>query len=498
MYDPEGAVAKQLTPLLVNELTSKYGIPDDAQDVAEYINVLIGNNRSAADICSEVKEVVNIPIDEGFVTAVFSEISRLEGSAAQEQPPQISQNPPQISQNLPQQPPQEQPQFQQPPQQPAQFQQPPQEQVAQFQQPLQEQFQQPQQNFQTFQPPANVSAFPVQSAFPDAFPPQTHFEDKEMHVDFQKSGPEMRRTLPTGPKGRRAGGVGKDYSAKGAQKKSYGMQNAANLEKALSLSSNAQSVNVPFVRKPKGRCTDFPYCKNRECALAHPTKKCFAYPSCPNPPGTCDYLHPSEDTVLMAELEKTKKQFLERQQERYAPQPQVTLCTYGILCSKELCPFGHPTPANKDAKVINARWCRANKKCENPDCEYAHSSPNYQAPAAPVHPSATGGFNKYATKHKATTLEQCKFALYCTNYQCPKRHATSHAACRAGESCTRMDCYFNHLIDEDCRFADGCRNNPCFFRHPDGREKAHFGGESTNTRAFAVPDDQIMEQAVQE
>lgn len=547
LYDPEGPTAKQLLPLLVNELTSTYGIPDDAQDVAEYINVLIGNNRTAADICSEVKEVVNIPIDEPFIGRVFAEIAKLEQSR-QEQAQ---------TQTQPQAQTQETSQFQQPsfqseqPQPESQPQSFPNEQPQTFQ--PESVFNQPQnfqnnnsvfsnatqntqngqsfateqnfasgQNFQNGQNFTNENAFP-QSAFPSYSGNQdvpADSEDKLMHVDFQKLGNELRRAAPQGPKGARGGksGISKDFQSNSRnQKKSFGMKNAANLEKALALSSNAQTVNMaPFVpRAPKGRCKDFPYCKNRECQFSHPTKKCFAYPNCPNPPGTCDYLHPSEDGELMQELEKTKRQFMDRKKERMMV-PQVTLCKYGILCSKELCPFGHPTPANKDAKVIIPKWCRENKNCQNENCEYAHSSPNYQAPVQAPAPAAqyinipggsgpkfmnkTGPKFSNFNKRTPTTLEQCKFGMNCTNQLCPKRHSTSSVACRGGYNCTRLDCTFNHPIEEDCRFGNECKNKYCYFRHPDGRERALFenSSDSTSNRSFAVPEDQVMEQAVQQ
>lgn len=483
MYDPEGPLAKQLTPLLVNELTSKYGIPDDAQDVAEYINVLIGNNRSAADICSEVKEVVNIPIDEAFVGAVFAEIGRLEGINQAQAQEQISQPvaAPQVQQTQPMQQQQVEP-AQLPAQAPPLF-------------PVQLN-------------PFTQAQFTLAHAFAaQAFQPQGTFEtqpqeDKEMHVDFQKLGPEFRKTLPAGPRGKKAGGVGKDFTAK--TKKSFGIANAANLERALDLSAGAQSIPSNFVaRAPKGRCRDFPHCKlGRDCKFSHPTKKCNAYPNCRNAPGTCDYLHPSEDGELMEELDKTRKEYLERRSRVDRPatrfqQPQVMSCKYGVLCSKELCPFGHPTPANTDAKIFIQNWCRENKSCTNTECKYAHSSPNYQAPArAPVQAVSTRP--NYNSKPAPTSLEQCKFGWSCTNKLCARRHATSYTPCRFGAECTRLDCSYNHPIDEDCRFGDSCKNNPCYFRHPDGREKAQFSGATTSARSFAVPEDQIMEQAVQE
>lgn len=484
LYDPEGPVAKQLAPLLVNELTSTFGIAEDAQDVAEYINVLIGNNKLALEICAEVKEVVNIPIDEQFVGRIFTEIGRLS-----QQPPEQQQQQQPVSQPQQIQPqqlaqPQVQPQVQAQPFPSFDFTQNQQQQIPQ-QIPQQSQIQSQSQ----IQPPS----FPVDPASIDfsAFAPKKN-------VGFK---PDVRQMAPAGPKGRSKGGIGKDYTAN-PKKKGLNTKNVANLNKALALSSHAQSVDMaPFVpRAPKGRCTEFPWCRNRECKFSHPAKKCFAYPNCPNPPGTCDYLHPSEDGELMAELEKSKQQMIERKKERF--QPQVTLCKYGILCSKELCPFGHPTPANKDAKVIIQKWCRENKNCENPQCEFAHSSPNYQAPAAPPKQNFAQfqprGNLKY-TKPTPTSLEQCKFGQGCTNQQCPKRHATSNVACRNGANCTIPYCTFSHPIEEECRFGDECKNKFCFFRHANGKEKLLFEkADATSQRSFAVPDDQVMEQAVQE
>ena len=513
-YDPQGPVAKQLTPLLVNELTSTFNIPDDAQDTADYINMLIGQNRTAGEICAEVKEVVSIPIDETFMGRVFQEIGRLQLLQQQQAHTQAEYTPPQqqeqqIEAQQPLQPPQ------QPPVQPPQAQIPVATNV--FPQPLQvNPFQpaQPAQHVQHAQPvvgvpsPFTAPTGPAVPQFPTG-PQGIKHEKRDTHVNFSKLATDFKRNGGIGKGARPAGkssGVGKDYVSNGkTQKKSFGMQNAANLQKVLAMAPQ-DSVNMQHntPRPPKGRCPDFPHCKNRECTLAHPTKKCFAYPNCPNGPGTCDYLHPSEDGELMRELEKTKQEFYDRKALKFAP-PQVTLCKYGILCSKELCPFGHPTPANKDAKVIIPKWCRENKNCQNEHCEYAHSSPNYQAPARVAAPpvqkfNAKPAYNKYAMQRTPTSLEQCKFGLNCTNQGCTKRHATSAVACRAGYNCTRMDCTFHHQIDEDCRFGNECKNSNCYYRHPDGREKARFqqsGAPQTIERPFAVAEDQVMEQATQ-
>lgn len=175
--------------------------------------------------------------------------------------------------------------------------------------------------------------------------------------------------------------------------------------------------------------------------------------------------------------------------------PTVEVCKFGVICSKELCPFGHPTPANKDAKVSIPKWCRHNKECVNERCGFAHSSPNYQAPApTPKH--------QQHARAPPTSLEQCKFNKACTNRNCHRRHATSLVACQRGNDCKIPFCTFNHIINEDCRSGNDCPHKVCYFKHPDGREneflKQNTGnGAQTSERTFAVADDQVMEQAVQ-
>lgn len=436
-FDPEGPIGQQLKSSLIVELANKFNIPDDAEDVSEFILVLIGSNKTAVEVAAEVKELVDIPINEEFVNTIFMEIKRLMGQAESSQP------------------------------------QPEQTQPVQTQAVEQHQQEEPQ----------------IQG--------ETEMQDIPMN-------------LPTGPRALQSrnnnkmntrGGINKNNNRNGP-KKSFAMQNPENFEKVLSMSNSNVTNMKQFIQKPaKGRCRDFPYCNNKECQFSHPTKLCFAFPNCANAPGTCNYLHPGEDDELMAKLAKSRQEYMDKKKNTETA-GTIGICKFGMLCSKDICPFGHPTPANKEAKVLVLQWCPAGKTCEDVQCTKAHPSPNYQAPAVQAKP-------KPKPAQPELTLEQCKFGPSCTNLKCPRRHATTPVVCREGANCVRIDCFFSHPIDEDCRFGANCTNKTCMFRHPEGRnlpnptntwsKDSEMGNNNvTNERSFAVPEDQVMEQAIQE
>lgn len=288
---------------------------------------------------------------------------------------------------------------------------------------------------------------------------------------------------------------------------------------------DGKDQNVNFVRtKKEGRCKVFPHCPlGRSCPHAHPTKVCSEYPNCPKAPGTCEFLHPNEDEELMKEIEKTREEFQQRKLALLAAkkkpvQTGIVLCKFGTLCSNPMCPFGHPTPANEDAKVIDLMWCPNNLTCEDPQCTKAHSSLSKIREVKPMTVKKVSAPPAMARPPVEKSLEQCKYGIHCTNKRCKFRHAKSHVMCRDGANCTRIDCFFGHPINEDCRFGVECKNAACLFRHPEGRvlpdkkqqpqggdqqqNQAQFAfpaqGIQTTNRVFALPDSSNIEAAPQQ
>ncbi|ODV77597.1 uncharacterized protein CANTADRAFT_71036 [Suhomyces tanzawaensis NRRL Y-17324] len=447
-FTPEDPIGLELKANLIQELKNRYNCFDDAQDIAEFIVILIVSNKSPGEILQEVKEIADIPIDIPFIETVFREIERIQ-SVHQGGQQGIPQPVPQQEQPVP---------VQAPAQVPA---------------------------------PAPMPVFDFTQP-----PPQFQFTQQSLEQAPNHGLPQ----IPTGPKGiqnrsrdydsrakQGRGGIGKAATngrdRNGARK---GL-NPQIVSKVLADNNGSTNVTKFALKASKGRCQDFPYCNNKDCEFAHPTKNCFAYPNCTNPPGTCNYLHPEEDQELIAKLEKSKQEYKEKKKNE-ALLAQAT-CKFGLKCTKDTCPFAHPTPANGQAKIVTLDWCPSGKGCIDSNCGRAHPPPPSAKPVV------------HAGPNPEIALEQCKFGTQCTNYKCPRRHATSLVPCRAGAQCKRLDCTFAHPFNEVCRFGAKCLNKNCMYQHPDGRDlQSNTWSKDTTTsnRAFAVPQDQVMEQAVQD
>ncbi|KAG8907267.1 hypothetical protein FRB99_004961 [Tulasnella sp. 403] len=130
-----------------------------------------------------------------------------------------------------------------------------------------------------------------------------------------------------------------------------------------------------------------------------------------------------------------------------------TLCKFVTNCTNPQCRYSHPSPVAtlESGVVLSTEPCEKGLDCKDKDCIKAHVSK-----AAKNAPKATppGTFAPASAAPSPLSSIQCKFDPNCTRPNCPYFHApakfkpkTYHSSpvmCRFGSACTRADCTFGH------------------------------------------------------
>ncbi|EAU91619.2 polyadenylated RNA binding protein [Coprinopsis cinerea okayama7 len=123
-----------------------------------------------------------------------------------------------------------------------------------------------------------------------------------------------------------------------------------------------------------------------------------------------------------------------------------TLCKFGTKCTNVHCRYSHPSPVAtaESGIVLSNEPCEQGKECKDKDCTKAHVSPAVLNPKAEAAvPNATAP---------------------------PPRHSQqSGIPCRFGLACTRPGCSYSHPPRQPCRFGAACTRANCTFQHPPGR-----------------------------
>ncbi|EKM53415.1 uncharacterized protein PHACADRAFT_211115 [Phanerochaete carnosa HHB-10118-sp] len=136
-----------------------------------------------------------------------------------------------------------------------------------------------------------------------------------------------------------------------------------------------------------------------------------------------------------------------------------TLCKFGVKCSNSVCRYSHPSPvATPESGVV-----LSNEPCENgKDCKDKDCVKSHVSPAVL---KATG--EQLNPKAPAFTPGAA---------QSPAPSHQSQIPCRFGAACTRPGCAFLHpnqkpanSVSQPCRFGTACTRATCPFQHPEGR-----------------------------
>ncbi|KIK67503.1 hypothetical protein GYMLUDRAFT_82004 [Collybiopsis luxurians FD-317 M1] len=121
-----------------------------------------------------------------------------------------------------------------------------------------------------------------------------------------------------------------------------------------------------------------------------------------------------------------------------------TLCKFGLKCTNAHCRWSHPSPVAtvESGVVLSNDPCENGKDCKDKDCIRSHVSPavlkpqdSFAAPSTPHPPSFT-----------PSNPVPCRFGAACTRPNCTFAHPPrpSNLQCRFGAACTRATCQFQH------------------------------------------------------
>lgn len=176
---------------------------------------------------------------------------------------------------------------------------------------------------------------------------------------------------------------------------------------------------------------------------------------------------------------------------------ETSLCRWNVGCTNPMCPYSHASPANvgpggdPNALVLSQQNCRYGARCTNKDCTRSHVSPAVSIIQARTQPQATN----FAPSPAPTPAVASTSTVLSMDTALP--NGTGSRPCRFGASCTRADCFFSHppgrvlpgsaagASATPCRFGLGCTRADCFFSHPPGQRASGVGGTVNRLQVFA-------------
>ncbi|UZJ54847.1 hypothetical protein CBS101457_004167 [Exobasidium rhododendri] len=166
----------------------------------------------------------------------------------------------------------------------------------------------------------------------------------------------------------------------------------------------------------------------------------------------------------------------------FPKQPQETsLCRYSLGCTNPMCGYSHPSASavaqskkkGMEPMILKQDPCRFQEHCSNVECPYSHVSPAVTFVAAKVEKGLEA-----ITKGSPTA---CHFQMDCKNAACTYAHydpqsgqmvpspALTHNAEQSDEALKGSDGRASEDV-KPCRFGINCTRKDCHFSHPTERQ----------------------------
>lgn len=160
----------------------------------------------------------------------------------------------------------------------------------------------------------------------------------------------------------------------------------------------------------------------------------------------------------------------------------ASLCRYSLRCTNPMCCFSHPSASavsqhqktGKEPLVLRQEPCRFQRDCTNAECSFSHVSPAVTFVLAKTERRVDALGN--STSSPAATA--CHFQMQCKNPACTYAHydpatgqvvpgpalqssatasealSTENTPCRFGHECTRRGCHFSHPPGHSLHISD--------------------------------------------
>lgn len=156
-----------------------------------------------------------------------------------------------------------------------------------------------------------------------------------------------------------------------------------------------------------------------------------------------------------------------------------TLCKFSLKCTNPHCRWSHPSPVAtpESGVVLSNEACEQGKECKDKDCVKGHISPAAVNPALAEHQSTTPTTASVSAPPYGNVY--CRYGAGCTRRGCTFQHPASRAKLGNPRPQTQATL---------CRFGAGCTRATCPFQHPEGRvlPSTFHRGLSTTTPIVSV------------